>query len=94
MLISLLIQNSLMAADGRHYQATLRFINLAEDNRVIGIVEHPGKAQGALSCPGPEHCRQRFLLYCCLWQSNASGSAVNEQGEPVAGATVGGLFAR
>lgn len=72
-------------------QATLRFTNLPEDNRVIGIVEHPGKAQGALFALDRSNAANGSVVLLPL--AEASGSVVNEQGEPVAGATVGGLFA-
>lgn len=70
---------------------TLCFTNLPEDNRVIGFVEHPDKAQGALFALDRRNAENGSVALLPLAQ--VTGRIVNEQGNPVAGATVGALFA-
>ncbi len=70
---------------------TLRFTNLPEDNRVIGIAEHPGKAQGALFALDRSNAAKGSVVLLPLAQ--ITGTVSDDKGSPVAGATVGGLFA-
>ena len=75
-------------ADGR---VTLRFSNLPEDNRVIGLVEHPAKAAGALFALDRRNAEDGTVALLPFAQ--VTGQVENEQNEGVAGATVGALFA-
>lgn len=75
-------------AEGR---VTLRFSNLPEDNRVIGFVEHPTKAAGALFALDRSNAEDGTVVLLPLAQ--VTGKVENEQNKGVAGATVGALFA-
>src|SRR5690606_22176261 len=75
-------------ADGR---VTLRFTTLPDDNRVIGFVEDPHKAQGGVFALDRSNDENGSVALLPL--AKVTGRIVNEQGNPVAGATVGALFA-
>ena len=75
-------------ADGR---VILRFTNMPDDNRIFGIAEHPGKAQGALFALDRGNAEDGSVALLSL--ATVTGRVVNERGKAVAGATVGALFA-
>ena len=75
-------------ANGR---VTIRFSSLPEDNRVIGMAEHPDKPQGALFALNQQNAANGRAALLPL--GTVKGRVVNEKGEPLAGVTVGAMYA-
>lgn len=69
----------------------IRFSALPEDNRVIGMVEHPDKPLGALFALDQKNAANGRVALLPL--ATVSGRVVNEKGAPLAGVTVGSMYA-
>lgn len=69
----------------------IRFRSLPDDNRIIGMAEHPEKETGALFALDRAHAGDAVVALLPL--ASVSGRVVNEKGEALAGITVGGMYA-
>lgn len=69
----------------------IRFRTLPADNRIIGLAEHPEKDMAALFALDRAHAAEAKVVL--LPQASVSGRIVNPKGEPMAGITVGAMYA-
>lgn len=72
-------------------RVAIRFGALPEDNRVIGMVEHPEKPSGALFALNPQNAGTGRAVLLPL--GTVKGRVLNEKGAPLAGVTVGAMYA-